>query len=154
MAVYDKGSSQGGDEHIENLAGGNIEHHGANADKVLDFLQRYVFEADQARETAIKEVRAELQRVHGDIRIMADALRTVRDRADDLVDAAATDAAERTVRQAMADARWHLLVRWLVVLALAVAGIFGVEVWLIVDRGATAGLLRASYELGLGWRRP
>lgn len=94
-SVLDLSRSQAGDVSTRDAAGRDI-YQGADADAVLSFLRAYVFEADQRRETALKELGHELKRVRGDMQIITEALRGVRDQVND-------DARERHRRQAELD---------------------------------------------------
>lgn len=59
----------------------NTTHQGADATEVLLFLKEYLFKADQQRETVLKDVRGELG-------LLSDSLRGLRNQVNDL----ATDA--------------------------------------------------------------
>jgi hypothetical protein len=77
--VLDLSGGQAADLSIGQAAGHSITNQGADATAVLVFLRDYVFKADQVRETAIKEVRGELGMV-------SDALRGVRNQLNDLTE--------------------------------------------------------------------
>jgi hypothetical protein len=154
VAIYDNRDSQSGDHTSRDTAGRDI-HQGADADKVLNFLREYVFEADQRRETAIKELHRELRLSRGDTVIVSDVLRTVRDRVDDLIVDRDVDKLEREDRQSELDAalaaireeqrRTRRVLFWFgigIIVALVVAG------WLTYDRLAAMALLR--YWIGGG----
>lgn len=148
--LHDHSNSQSGDHESRDNAGRDIHHQGADADKVLDFLRSYVVEANQTRETAIKEAKHELVNVQRDFVIVTDSLRTLRERLDKLVEAGERDALNRTIRQGEADMYWRLILVWLVILSIIVLA----EAWLLRQPDAALGLARATYDLGLHWRRP
>jgi hypothetical protein len=154
-ALIDNQGAQTGDQSVENLAGRDI-HQGASPDKVLSFLEKYVFEADQRRETALKELSRDVRLSRDDMAIMGDALRTVRDRVDDLIVDRDVDKLDREDRQAQVDAErdaqraeiarlakqiedQRLALFWCGV-ALVVALIIGG--WLLYDRYAALALVR------------
>lgn len=144
MAVYDKGSSQGGDEHIENLAGGNIGVTGAEIRQILEGQQEFGMSMVAAYEKAYSDL-------SGQIRELAKAQREAeRDAAMER----GIDFESRLKRQAALDARLSLMIWWLVLLSVVVCGAVAIEVWLVVDRGDAAGLVRAAFDLGLLGRRP
>lgn len=116
MSVYDASGSQSGDHHIGQV-GQTITNQGASPDRVLDFLRSYVFEADQRRETAIKELRDEASRLREDMHIVSDAVRSVRRRVDDIIDEAERDQQARVTRQRALDMWLALITLALVVMA-------------------------------------
>ena len=156
MAIYDNRDSQSGDHTSRDAAGRDIVHQGADATRVLDFLRSYVFDADQRRETAIKDLHHELRLSRGDTVIVSDVLRTVRDRVDDLIVDRDVDKLEREDRQLALDRileaqkqeiaalraeqrRTRRVLFWFgigILVALAVAA------WLAADRFAALALLR------------
>jgi hypothetical protein len=101
-ALIDNQGAQTGDQTSRDLAGRDI-HQGADANSVLDFLRSYVFEADQRRETALKELNREIRLSRDDMVIIGDALRTVRDRVDDLIVDRDVDKLDREDRQGVLD---------------------------------------------------
>lgn len=144
-AVLDFSRGQTGDVATGDNAGGNITH-GADPAEVLAFLREYVFAVDQKRETANKELGRQLAYARGDMGILSDAVRAVRDQVDDLVNAAARDAAERAVRQLESD-RWRAgMSIVLLVLALFVALLF-------LDRYVFIGVARAWFDVALSATR-
>jgi hypothetical protein len=70
---------------------------GADPNGVLDFLREYVFAADQRRETAIKGLAMEIGNARSDMVIIADVVRSLRDRAN-------LDDRDRDARRADLDA--------------------------------------------------
>jgi hypothetical protein len=162
VAIYDNRDSQSGDHTSRDAAGRDIVHQGADASQVLAFLRSYVFEADQRRETAIKELHRELRLSRGDTVIVSDVLRTVRDRVDDLIVDRDVDKLDREDRQSALDGilaahkqeiaalraeqrRTRRVLFWFgvgIIAALAVAA------WLTYDR--LAALALARYWLGGG----
>jgi hypothetical protein len=170
-SIIHKGEgNQGGDEQYENVAGRDINH-GADATAVLDFLRSYVFAADQRRETAHKELSREVRLSRDDMAIMGDALRTVRDRVDDLIVDRDVDKLDREDRQGELDkalkalrdeqerlrlavearsARNRRIFLWFaigIVVALLVAG------WVAWDRYAALAMVRlwAGGGAALAW---
>ena len=166
--TVDAAGQQVGEQHVD-AAGGNINH-GADATAVLEFLRAYVFEADQRREVGIKAVATEIQRARGDMGIISDAVRSLRDRAD-------ADARQRHERQGELDAalgefaealeaqaadmaalrRGQYRLAWAIV-ALVVLWLLGLFVLalLIYDRYAAEAMLRAWLGAGAAlalWRR-
>lgn len=154
--------AQLGDVRARDAAGGDIVHAGADPDGVLSFFREYVFSADQRRETAIKDVSHELGMVRGDMGVITDALRALRDRAND-------EDRERESRRGELDATLgeltealtaladdQAIVRrdqrrlFLAILGLAALWLVGLAVLalLIYDRYAALALLR--YWLGAG----
>jgi hypothetical protein len=101
-ALIDNTGAQTGDQSYRDTAGRDI-HQGADPTAVLDFLRDYVFAADQRRETAHKELSREVRLSRDDMAIMGDALRTVRDRVDDLIVDRDVDKLEREDRQGELD---------------------------------------------------
>lgn len=81
-SALDLSGAQTGDLTSRDSAGGDINHHGADPGAVLTFLRDYVFEADQRREVAIKEVAQEIRDARADMGIISDALRSLRERAN------------------------------------------------------------------------
>ena len=132
-SVLDFSRGQTGDVATGDNAGGNITH-GADATEVLAFLREYVFKADQARETAIKELARELVYARGDMGILSDAVRAVRDQVDDLVNAAQLDAKERPARQLALDHQLTIARRWLAGLTIALLVALAVVALLALDR--------------------
>lgn len=147
--VVDQRGAQTGDQSYRDVAGRDVHHEdnrvGADANQVLDFLRTYVFHADQARETAIKELKRdlthELRLVRGDVAIQSDALRTVRDRVDRMADDRERERLERQRRQTALDLR-------LLGLAALIVVVFVLLAWLLYDRYAAATVLR--YWIGGG----
>lgn len=120
MALHDNRGSQSGDHTSRDNAGRDI-YQGADPNAVLDFFRRYLFEADQERNTAIKELRRELERLRDDVHIVSDALRTLRERVDDILDDRDRDRLERQRRQLALDLRLAALALLIVAVALALA---------------------------------
>lgn len=96
-SALDLGESQVGEFTTRDSAGENIVHQGADFGEVLAFLKDYTFTSDQTRETAIKEVRAELtalraqmekrERYTGDeARIASEAFTSLRGQVDRIAD--------------------------------------------------------------------
>lgn len=118
QGVYEAPAQNVGDQ--ENMvAGGNITY-GAPADSVLDFLRQYVFQADDVRNTAVKEATGALRRAQDEMRILSDAQHALRDRLDRLVDSHARDQVERQQRQAVLNWWLGTITGVLALLALAV----------------------------------
>jgi hypothetical protein len=92
-ALIDNQGAQTGDQTSRDLAGRDI-HQGADANSVLDF---------QRRETALKELNREIRLSRDDMVIIGDALRTVRDRVDDLIVDRDVDKLDREDRQGVLD---------------------------------------------------
>jgi hypothetical protein len=158
VAVHDNRNSQSGDHTSRDAAGRDITHQGADATEVLSFLKEYVFAADQRTETTIKEMHRELRLSRGDMVIIGDALRTVRDRVDDLIVDRDVDKLEREDRQAELDAKLAQISaeqrRARRVLFWFAAGIliaFLVEAWLLYDRYTALSVLRYWTGGGLAW---
>lgn len=120
MALHDNRNSQSGDHTSRDAAGRDI-HQGADADAVLRFLRDYVFAADQRTETTIKELRRELARVRDDIGIIRDAVHALRERVDDITDAAARDRIERGHRQLALDVRLAGLALLIIIVSVLLA---------------------------------
>jgi hypothetical protein len=160
-SLINQGSgNQGGDQSYGSVAGRDIHNQGADANAVLDFLRRYVFEADQRRETALKELNREIRLSRDDMAIMGDALRTVRDRVDDIIVNSDADKLDREDRQGELDRalaalreeqrRMRRVLFWGGV-ALLVALLVGA--WLLVDRFTALAMLRvwAGAGVGVAW---
>lgn len=150
-ATYAAPDQQVGEQQ-NTVAGGDINQ-GANADAVLEFLRDYVFEADQQRETTIKNVGNELRRTRDEVAIVSDAVRSVRDRMDD-------DDHDRRQRQAQLDAALselhrgqRIARRWLAGITAVLAAALAVVAWLLWRE---LGLLaaRAAYDVALTFWRP
>lgn len=150
-STVDATGQQVGDQQI--TAAGRDLTQGANADAVLEFLRDYVFEADQQRETTIKNVGNELRRTRDEVAIVSDAVRSVRDRMDD-------DDHDRRQRQAQLDAALselhrgqRIARRWLAGITAVLAVAAAVVAWLLWRE---LGLLaaRAAYDVALSVWRP
>ncbi len=151
-AVLDFSRGQTGDVATGDNAGGNITH-GADATEVLNFLREYVFEADQKRETANKELARQLAYARGDMGILSDAVRAVRDQVDDLVNAAEADAAQRPARQLALDHQLAVARRWLAGLTIALLVALAVVALLVLDRYVFIGVARAWFDVALAATR-
>jgi len=147
-SVLDFSRSQTGGVTTGDNAGNNITH-GADATEVLAFLREYVFKADQARETAIKDLARELVYTRGDMGILSDAVRAVRDQVDDLVNATEADARQRPARQAELDHQLAVARRWLAGLTIALLVALAVVAVLVLDRYVFIGVARAWYDVAL-----
>jgi len=147
-SVLDFSRGQTGDVATGDNAGGNITH-GADATEVLAFLRSYVFEADQKRETAIKDLARELVYTRGDMGILSDAVRAVRDQVDDLVNAAEADARQRPARQAELDRQLTIARRWLAGLTIALLVALAVVAVLVLDRYVFVSVARAWFDVAL-----
>jgi hypothetical protein len=90
--MVDHGHDNQSGDHTSRDAAGRDIHQGADATAVLKFLQAYVFEADQRREVGIKDLAHELVLTRGDMGILSDAVRSLRDRNE-------ADARQRLDRQ-------------------------------------------------------
>jgi hypothetical protein len=88
------------------------------------FLREYAFRADYTREKALKDAALDMRRTRDELLIITDALRTVRDRVDSLVDDRDRERQERKERQELTDwreqsraRRDRLILGWLIVLS-------------------------------------
>lgn len=157
--IYNAPEQQVGEQ--QNTVAGRDISQGANANAVLEFLRDYVFEADQQRETTIKDVGRELRRTREDVAIVSDAVRSVRDRMDDDDHArvgrqASLDAALAELHQGQRIARRWLagLTAALVVAALVVAWLAWRELYPPVNVVALLRLaLGGALALVAQWRR-
>ena len=147
-AVLDFSRSQTGGVTTGDNAGNNITH-GADPAEVLAFLRDYVFKADQERETANKELARQLVYTRGDMGILSDAVRAVRDQVDDLVNAAEADARQRPARQAELDRQLGINRRWLAALTVGFVAAFVVLALLAYDRYVFVSVARAWFDVAL-----
>jgi len=151
-AVLDFSRSQTGGVTTGDNAGNNITH-GADPAEVLAFLRDYVFKADQERETANKELARQLVYTRGDMGILSDAVRAVRDQVDDLVNAAQLDASQRPARQLALDHQLAVARRWLAGLTIALLVALAVVALLVLDRYVFIGVARAWFDVALAATR-
>jgi len=147
-AVLDFSRSQTGGVTTGDNAGNNITH-GADPAEVLAFLRDYVFKADQERETANKELARQLVYTRGDMGILSDAVRAVRDQVDDLVNATEADALQRPARQAELDRQLTIARRWLAGLTIALLVALAVVALLVLDRYVFVSVARAWFDVAL-----
>lgn len=151
--------AQIGDVSATGNAGGSI-YHGANPAPMVDalvqslastqqFFREYVHAADQTREKAIKEAAQELRHTRDELRIYSDALGTVRDRLDDVVNERERDLVERRARQRVLN--WWLagITASIALLALAVSWLAWRELLPPIDPAALARLARLWLGGGL-----
>jgi len=147
-SVLDLSRGQTGDVATGDNAGGDITH-GADATEVLAFLREYVFAADQRMETTVKALGREAELGRLDTRILMESHRSLRNRVDDLVNAAARDATERPARQAELDRQLTIARRWLAGLTIALLVALAVVAVLVLDRYVFVSVARAWFDVAL-----
>lgn len=166
-SVVDFGNAQVADVTTRDSAGGDIINEGADFGAVLAFLKEYTFQSDQRRETTIKEVRAELEALRGELakrerytageaRIASEALTVVRGQVERIVGDAAVEKEERKRRQGERDAMdaqiaadlralrrwqfWQGLIIGAIVVAVALVAFFGWQAVYGAGLAVAAGL--------------